>query len=256
MKNIKNRQEFLNEDLKKLDKVEYEAIHDMIENYLDENKIGVSFDDGYYNHDGEKDLNGLKEYLDANSSVNNVLDYFFNKYRDTIYSDDDFIAKNGFYDYMLYTYDNSFMLNGSGVGPEPDDKLMKYFYGFQTTKLGRLFILQNFNSFENFYRVCANEFPAYFFDTLSSIRYDYEDEFIVSSNNDYSTCIINISGLDKEKIIKEFEDTNEGKSSYIIIDDVFIVVFGKIVNMKEELNRLKKDIEIVRIKKQAKKYNL
>lgn len=253
---MKSYREFLNEDLKKSDKIEYDTISDMIEDYLDENGIGVSFNDGYYNHDGDKDLNGLKKYLDDNLSTKNTLDYFFSKYKDTIFSDEYFISKNGFYDYMLYTYDNLFPLNGVGIGTEPEDKLLKYFYGFQTTKLGRIFIMQNFNSFEDFYKACAENFTQYFFEQVSDINYDYTNEFIVSSNDEYSTCIINISGLDQEIIKKEFIRINENKSSWYIDDILFVVVFGKKVDMQDELNRLKQDIKMLLMRKEIRKYNL
>ncbi len=260
---MKKYKEFLNEELKKLDKYEYDTISEMIEEYLDENNIGGSFDASYYNHDGDKDLNGLKKYLNNNSSTNDVLDYFFKKYNDVIYSDDEFISKNGFYDYMLYTYDNSYMLSGNGVGSEPENKLLKYFYGFQTTKLGKIFIKQNFDSFTHFYEICAKEFPEYFFDTVSDVVFNYEYCVGISSTSEYSTSIIIISSLnnnDKEQIKIEFDDEhgfNGGRDiSWTLINDLLVVVFGKKVDMEEELERIKDDIEKIKMGKEIKKYNL
>ena len=255
---MKKYKEFLNEELKELDEKEYDYISEIIKDYLEENRIGGSFDDGYWNHDGDKDLNGLKKHFEE--KFGNTLDYFFKKFKDTIYSDGNFIAKNGFYDYMLYTYDSKFMLNGGGIGPEPDDKLMKYFYGFQTTKLGRIFIKQNFNSFAHFYEVCANNFPEYFFENVTEVPFDYgDDEFGVSSTKNYSTCIINISTLDDsyiKTIETDFINVNDDKSSWIIIDDFFIVVFGENVDMNEELERIKIDMERIKIGTEIKKYNI
>jgi len=270
MKNLKNINEFINEsyyyditkNLNHKDKKEYINIIESIDNYVEMKHISQSFNDGYYNKDGDKNLNGLKTYLDNKFSMKNILDYFFKKYKDIIYNDDSFISKNGFYDYMLYTYDVSFPLSGSEIGSEPDDKLLKYFYGFQTTKLGQIFINQNFESFNEFYKTCAENFADFFFE--STIGYgDSDNNFIVKD----FTCIINITPILNKKTIddikEEFENINNNISqSWKIIKsyggfNYFIINFGeKKINMVEEFNRHENDIEQFEIKNNARKYNL
>lgn len=263
MKNLKYLDEFVNEgwyndptdNLNKQDKQEYETITEMIEEYLEEEGIGCSFDSCYFNKDGEKDLNGLKKYIEK--EFGDTLDYFFKKYRKIIYDDINFTSKNGFYDYMLYTYDNSFPLNGGGVGPEPEDKLMKYYYGFQTTKLGRLFINQNFETIENFYKACADNFTPYLFnDILSfSVNYDESDYKTIHSDK-YSICIINLKSIYKKsrlpenytafinKIEMKYEEKDKKLSSWATFDDeIFSIIFGDNIKIENVIDQYKHEIE-------------
>ena len=259
MKNLKYIKDFLNEksiiDLTEIEQKEYENISNMISGYLDEQGIYASFDNGYYSHDGDKDLNGLKKYLDKNSPMG--INYFFKKYRDVIYEDSNFISKNGFYDYMLYTYDNSYMLNGNGIGPEPEDKLLKYFYGFQTTKLGKIFLDQNYKTIGDFYKACAENFPSYISDFI--LGDDNIGDYIVKTYDDYSTCIINLYQIYNKNEWNKIENkitnlnSNDAESWAITDDGILIIVFGDISN---NINQYDEDIETIKLSQQIKKYNL
>ena len=270
MKNLKHIDEFINESwidptekLKLDDKIEYDEISSIINDYVVELSPN-SFDVSYYRQDGEKDLKGLKKYLDENSSKNNILDYFFKKYRTVIYNDENFISQNGFYDYMLYTYDKSYMLNGGGVGPESEDKMYKYLYGFQTTKLGNLFIKQNFDTMDNFYKECAKAFPDYFFynfifNNQGNILYypNYKDYTIIDNN----VCIIGISFINNMKNFISELDNMDKTPPYLIDDGIFITIFcDDNLNIEDEIIKYKtkhKDIiEKLKMKYTMSKYNL
>jgi len=244
---MKKYKEFINENV---DKDEYYDILEMIEEYLEKNKIGGSFNDGYFKHDGDKDLNGLKKYLDENSSINNILDYFFNKYRDTIYNDHNLIENNGFYDYMLYTYDNTFTLNGYGA-PEPTDKLLKYYYGFQNTKLGKLFIKQNFKTESNFYKVCAENYLDYHCESnaIEELEYDVNDSLVIS-NKKYSMIILNIKNIwlknkdEYEKIGNLLNIMEDDENTSIYDDELFGTMFSKDkIKIDSKIEEHRKEIE-------------
>lgn len=221
MKILKSHKDFLKESFKN----EYDRIKEVILKFNSVVILGPSFMLGYYNHDGESDLKQLKSHLMKNGYD---LDYFMQKYKKEIYNDVDFTECCGFFDYLLYTYDSSFPLSGVDILSEPEDKLIKYTYGYQTKKLGREYILQNYNSLGDFYKDCAENFNNYLHDNFD-YSIDKKDIKLLLEDN-YSLFIVNYK-KNKHKI--DSINLSIGNSiKYVIKNNLAIFIFGDLNNKK------------------------
>lgn len=139
------------------------------------------------------------------------------------------------------------------IWPEPIDKLMKYYYGFQTTKLGKIFIYQNYKTIEDFYKSCAENFVEYFFGDRLGMNDDDVIKIKYTSVVKNNVCIL----INDDFYIEEFEEWDKNKSSWTIEGDIFIVEFGdNTINMEYELEKYKIDIEMLKLKNVTRKYNL
>lgn len=167
MKNIFNRKEFLKEWLSASDE-HRDFMYDEIKNYISifkktELENNQSFMNGaYYRADYETDIKELNAYLIKSFNYN--LDIFFDEYNKEIYSDDFFTQTCGFLDTLLYTYDQKYPLGGFFLEKNTgnDEVVIKYDYGYQNYDLGKKYLLQNFDTLEDFYFECASKFFTYY----------------------------------------------------------------------------------------------
>jgi hypothetical protein len=240
------------EDLK-----EYDTISELITwDFLHKSKLnGISFILSYFNRNGASDLKDLKAFL-YNEGYD--LDVFMSKFRDIIYEDYSFTEDCGFLDYLLYSYDNKYMLSGNdGMKyAGPDDYLLKYTYGFQTTTLGREYIKQNFDTITDFYYACA--------DNLSKFLECENEKIEIIYEKDYAICIIENdinSNIDTDDIRKKLDEMGntifEGRFIVVVIGD------NTNTNLILDLNldlikdtKLKNIMKRVKIEIAADKFNL
>lgn len=159
MKNILRHKQFVSETLGIIiDDQKYDEVVRYIDIFMDTKLTDndrLSFKNGYYAKDYKKHIDKLKKFIQNKLGYN--LDDFMIKFKSKIYSDDFFTSNCGFIDALLYTYDSNFPLSGDilqdyGAG---DEYVIKYDYGYDMYDLGRKYILQNYESLEDFYYDCA-----------------------------------------------------------------------------------------------------
>ena len=203
MKNIFKKEEFLKERQSADEKRDfmYKEIKNYISlftmNELDLDRKGSFMNDSYYKADYKSDIKKLNDFLIK--SFNYDLDKFFKEYDKEIYSDDFFVSQCGFIDALLYTYDQKYPLSGFPLQKNTgnDEVVIKYEYGYQNYDLGKKYLLQNFNTLEDFYFDCANNFFTYHNDK-SGFKYftDIEKNLykfsLVDKKNKGSLCVFDV----------------------------------------------------------------
>lgn len=116
------------------------------------------------------------------------------EHKDSIYSDYDFISNNGFIDAILYKYDKEKgILAGYRLDESPNEEYyMKYSYGYYKYDMGKNFILQSYNTMEDYYKDTAKLFLVGFFESMygtdkeetlkNQIVKEYKDGYVVFAN--------------------------------------------------------------------------
>ena len=168
MKYIK---QFENSEVK-YEEVEYEMIKKIVKHYLVDNKLEGSFSsDGYYSHDYKQDIENFKLFVSKYTDF----DRFFRRHRNRIFSDHFYVAKCGFLDGLLYEYDNKYPIGGNyelidlELNSPEGEHIIKYNYGYQKYELGRNYILQSYDTLEDFYFACANYYCEDIFIKINSV---------------------------------------------------------------------------------------
>ena len=227
MKNIFNRKEFLKE-WNSPEEEKRDFMYDEIKNYISLFKMneldrkGSFMNDGYYKADYKSDIKELNAYLIKSFNYN--LDKFFDEYTKEIYSDNFFINQCGFLDALLYTYDQKFPLN--------DEFVIKYQYGYQNYDLGKKYLLQNFDTLEDFYFDCANKFFTYY-NEVSDFKHfkDIEEKsstFSLTDRKDKGSLCI----FDTHKFYELYINSMSNKS----YDEKSAVNFIKSTMKKKKIN--------------------
>jgi len=147
----------------KIDKFDYKKtkkiIFDTIDGLMSNNKItDGSFSNSYYVlafEDIKREIDFLTNKLKSKHNIDLV--DFFEKNKDKIYSDPEFTGHSAFVDTLLYSFDNK---NGILYGIKLDDAseiefLIKYKYGYYQYDMGRKYILQSYDSMEDYYKATA-----------------------------------------------------------------------------------------------------
>lgn len=241
MKNIISRKNFLNEY-----KSDYEIIKDLIFDFVEKEGLDIRFS-SYFTQNGDKDIEKLKEHL-LDNNIN--LDRFMVVFHKQIYNDSEFTQANGFFDYLLYKYDNDYPLHGSEIGPEPEDKILKYYYGYQTKKLGKLYLLQNYDSLSNFYKDCAKNIPSYFELNTGEKIPDKNIKIIYGEKFSISCIYTNKYVLDK------FISNINIKNYEIIANKLLIIGFGDNINFSLYYDEIEKWKPGIFFEHDTDKYNL
>jgi len=204
MRNIFTRNEFLHESRwtgSISNNNQYDEVVIAIDSFINkEFKYPKSFKGGYYSQDYEEDIKNLNKFL--KSGLNIDLDTFMEKYKSEIYSDDFFTEHCGFLDSILYTYDNKFLLSGNLIGDNyneyVDENLIKYEYGYDMYDLGRKYILQNYDTLEDFYFESAKAFWKYEYESIEEYR-NLEYGVAIINKEDYENNLDNFSMADKRQ---------------------------------------------------------
>lgn len=261
MKNIRNRAEFL----KEAKELGYDKFKDLIGTFMENADIKTgSFDDNrYFKENGEKDIKQLKDFFRV---FGYNLDELMRKYKQEIMKDDFFVANCGFLDYLLYTYDKTYELGGGFGRNEPSDTVVRYFYGYQNYNLGKIFIKQQFGTFQKFYRECAEVLPYYLF-TYQQIGNggieNYDKNSTVLDKGSFFVSFIHLKGMNwqaefmsYEAFINEIKD-NVKDINYKIVNDNLLAGFGENINLdKVSQKEIEQEEEIIFMRTTMKKYNL
>ena len=147
----------------KIDKFEYkkgkELILDTISELSETSEIHVgSFNFGYY----KKNYNDIKKEIELLSNKlkeqNFDLMSFIEEYENEVFMDFDFSAHSAFMDTLLYTYDkNKAELGGLKLIDSSEiEYVFKYKYGYYNFDMGKKYILQSFNTLDDYYKATAN----------------------------------------------------------------------------------------------------
>jgi len=273
-------------------------IYQFIINFIEVNEDYTDLTGNFTRH-FKTDTNELDQYL--NKLLDELLEEGFNfenfyrEYREKILKDFNFTMHGFFMDYVLYHFDKDYPLGGNTLDDgEPDEKLIKYYYGYYKYDLGEKFILQSYPDMEDFYYDVAKNF-IYDLSTGDSIRSSFRSittippkeakkiQSICSETKKYDTYSVVFLNtnffykmieffIDDNKTIldvkKAFEkDINSFDIEYLEPTENMILIFGKtkdfLVGDKYEILQNvgdeKKAMKFIKnkiMKRDAGKYNL
>jgi len=257
--------------ISKFNSFNYIIIKDIIIDKIDElTEDGIipksSFDYSFY----RLNLQDANSYLDIlqkelqKKQIN--LFKFISQYEDLVFDDDDFTYKNGFMDFILYTYDNTKgLLSGEKlINREIDTYYYKYTYGFHNYEMGKKYILQSFSSLDEYFKKVSETIIQSFLDTgfgfdVSSLIEDYM--IIKKHNNGYVVYgdLLSIFAKINTKFTllnyDDFEDNFRELKKYSFIRDHILVFFVNCSVKKDnsEFEEVKDKFELIR---NVNKYNL
>lgn len=196
-------------------------------------KVNGFLSGGFVEHNLEEDVKEFKKYMKDHDFD---FDIFMKRYKTKIFSDNFFTHNCGLMDEFLYYYDNKFPLSGSLVTDHEgtdlaDELLIKYNYDYQDLDLGKKFILQSYNTLEDFYFACAESYCISIFLGQGNFQHDLNWRNNTNENIDtkydlevfskpvrYKNC--SISFIDLEKL---YEFVIDGNMPY----DRFVQEFDK-----------------------------
>jgi hypothetical protein len=252
---------------------------DEIDKLTEEGNIPASSFDNYFYANNSDDANSYLNILKKELQKKKInLFKFISQYEDRVFNDDDFISKNGFMDFILYTYDDTKgILSGDKlIDRDVDTYYYKYTYGFHNYYMGQKYILQSFNSLDEYFKKVSETiimsclYAMFGFNDIEEHKKLIKPYIIVKKHQKgyvvyadlqliYSeiTKSFNLSAMsvlyeNYEIFIKIFrEDLND----YIILKNeilAFFVNLPKSLNNKE-FNEINKHFEFIH---DVKKYNL
>ena len=245
MKNIITRKNFLNETNLSGVKLYSEVckyITYYMQDELDE-KDTYSFRSSYYFKKNYKShIENLDKFL--KKKLGYSLDQFMRDFKKEIYNDDFFTTRCGFLDTLLYTYDQKYILSGSiledyGAG---DEFVIKYNYGYNNFELGKKYLLQNYNSLEDFYFYCAQKFVVTYIEESTKYLNTRNDRIndidktchlfsLADKRKSGSVCVID---LNKFQEIYKDKDNHYFKSA-LSLSNIITIEFREIKKRFENI---------------------
>lgn len=204
----------------KIDKFEYKKGKDLILNTIyelsDMQKIDTgSFNLNYYKKNYNDLYKEIKLLIDELEEQNFDLMFFIKAYENKIFKDFDFTAHSAFMDTLLYYYDKYKGILG-GVKLIDSDEIeyvFKYKYGYYNFDMGKKYILQSFNSIDNYYKVTANNF------LLGLLSPGYESTSIGIFNKEQAANII-----ERCSIVKQY---GKGYTIYVHLQNLYMEISKK-----------------------------
>lgn len=183
----------------KIDKFEYKKNKDIVIDTIYElrTKIDQGSFTNYYVNNYDYVKNDIKILENELKKQNFDLTEFFQKYKEEIYKDYDFIQVNGFYDSLLYYFDNeNGILSGNKLlGSDDIEYVYKYKYGYFNYDMGKKFILQSFETLKKYYKTTAKKFLLAFISTNISNKNAKDivkKSSVILPNNDSFILIIHL----------------------------------------------------------------
>ena len=170
-----------------------------------------------------------------------------------ILKDENFVSNNGFYDYLVYKYDNSHPLSGnllSDSGDIDEDIVIKFDYGYHNYDLGRKYILQSFDTISDYYEMYIN--------TKMKDLDIKKEKYIIRKLDDRNVFLFTTDPYG-EGTGGYFREQIQGSDivGMLKIGKVLILSFGKIEIDEDELLKDYDDIlEELELKSAMHKYNL
>lgn len=166
-----------------------------------------------------------KEYVDIKKEIKLLIDElkeknfdlmrFIEEYEDEVFKDFDFISNDAFMDTILYTYDkNKADLGGLKLIDSSEiEYVFKYKYGYYSFDMGKRYILQSFNTLDDYYKATANNF------LLGLLSPDYSSTSIGIFNKKNALDII-----ERCSIVKQYD---KGYTIYVHLEHLYIEVSKK-----------------------------
>lgn len=255
----------------KVDKFEYKRvkriIFDTMEELEDDNIIEKgSFEEGYFRND-LKDIIPQIDFLKLELKKKNIdLFEFIKEYEDKVFKDNEFVYDSALMDTILYTYDKNkgILQVNKLIDSQPEEYFIKYQYEYYNYDMGRRFILQSFDSMEDYYETTAKHLLYGYISNNYGVGEDVANDCsIIKKHGNGYTIYVHIRLLLNELELKsytydKFIDELESDMKPIPIKiqngilEIFIgYKFHKISD--EELEDITSELES---KFQAHKYNL
>ena len=219
-------------------KEKYEAIRDYLVKVVD--NINESSFQYYYNNDFNKDYEKVIAKLEKKGID---INQFFKEFRTEIYKDFEMTAYCGLMDAILYKFDNNYWLSGLPMNRDADGEAgIKYKYGYHSCDLGRKYLLQSYDTFEEFYEEAAPQFAE---DLATNEKHVLEPNYAITTDID-KTCqlilipdnILNwnvMSRLVKKEQMKQENHLNISPDGNLII---IIVLLGEISEKKKLIDKI------------------
>jgi hypothetical protein len=182
----------------------------LIEDFMIENEhLKGSFTNRFKEQNTDKEINKLLDFLKENGVDFQV---FFQDYKNEILKDHRFNSDGYFMDLFLYHFDDIVPIGGNLLEDSAfDEHVIKYQYGYYKYDLGKKYILQTYNTIEE-----------YFFETAKCFIMS-----ILSGNEIRNELQIGLKGMGNSDALK-VEDScslvrkEHGYSALIIIVDIFL----------------------------------
>lgn len=205
---------------------EYEFITRIIHKIIDKDITTTSFQN-YFNHDFDEDYAKLVKKL-----VKKDIDIadFFDKFREQIYEDERYTSWCGFMDAVLYKFDKDFPLSGGEMATYVEYEFtIKYGYGYQNCDLGIKYLLQAFNTLEDFYKDAAK--------VLAEEITKDKETFKLTTDIDKKSSIILIPEFN---LISDaqLKDIFLKQQKIITIDEVSIIIIADKQVQKELIDKI------------------
>jgi len=168
---------------------------------------------------------------------------------DEILEDPLFISANGFMDYLIYTYDNSYPLSGNDCSDDGEEIEIKFDYGYHNYDLGKKYLVQNFGTLSNY-------FEKYLTYKLEQLDINKDNYFIVKYDDD-NVFLFSVPFV---QLAKNTDDNIKDMNSFKI-KNISVYIFGKLDFIKNatELEKYidyNDIIEKLELQASANKYNL
>lgn len=211
----------------KIDKFDYKRgkriIFSTLDELEDESIIQKgSFEEGYFRND-LKDIQPQIDFFIMELKKKGVDLYgFIKENEDRVFKDTDFSYYGALMDVILYTYDNKkgILQNNKLIDSQPEEYFIKYQYEYYRFDIGRRYILQSYDTMEDYYE-----------DTAKKLLYGY---------------ISHTYGEDEEKVANECSVVKKYGKGYTIY--VHIALLLKELDLKSYtynkfIDELKSDLD-------------
>ena len=138
-------------------KTQSTKVLDLIEDFMIENEyLKGSFTNRFKVQDSDKDIHRLIDFLREKGCDFQI---FFEDYKDQILKDQRFTSDGYFMDLFLYHFDDNVPIGGNLLeDSEPDEHVIKYKYGYYKYDLGKQYILQTYDTLEEYFFRTADDF--------------------------------------------------------------------------------------------------
>lgn len=226
----------------KINKFDYntkkDIFFDVFSDMRDEEEVyDDSFSNGMYQYDNIRIEEQIKNFEEKAEENGLNVPKFMSEYKDTIYSDSSFTLNSGFIDAILYKYDKQkgilagYQLNESSN----EEYYMKYSYGYYKYDMGRNFILQSYNTMDDYFKDTAKLFLVGFFDSMygcdeevtlkNEIVKNYKIGYVVFAN--LKQLFKNSQERHYERFLNDIIDDLKNSVEYIdIINDVLVITIN------------------------------
>lgn len=255
----------------KVNKFDYNRKKELFFNVLNElENEGLitldSFSGGIYEYDND-DINSKIDLLEEELNKNGLnLSEFMNEYKDVIYSDVSFTSANGFLDAVLYKYDKVNGLLGGYLlkNTSNEEYYIKYMYGYYKHDMGKNFILQSYETMDDYFKDTAKLFLVGYFENFHDIDEEKILKYqIVKKYNEGFVVFANLKQLFEKSGRHNYKDfleeiDNDIKNSveyYYVIDNVLVITINvDVFDINHtDFDKIAEEFDIIN---QSDKYNL